>query len=53
MKPSFINELSASFLMFVDHEICYNSQGFLNVTSGKLYPSTDPYFGNSTIYQSE
>lgn len=53
MKPSFINELSASFLMFVDHEISYNAQGFSNIVSGKLYPSTDSYFGNSTIYQSE
>lgn len=53
MKPSFINELSASFLMFVDHEISYNAQGFSNIVSGKLYPSVDSYFGNSTIYQSE
>lgn len=53
MKPSFINELSASFLMFVDHQVCYNAEGFSNVVSGKLYPSTDTYFGNSTIYQSE
>jgi hypothetical protein len=53
MKPSFVNELSASFLMFLDHEICYNGQGFVNITSGKLYPSTDASFGNSTIYQSE
>lgn len=53
MKPSFVNELSASFLMFLDHEICYNAQGFVNVTSGKLYPSADASFGNTTIYQSE
>lgn len=53
MKPSFTNELSASFLMFLDHEICYNAQGFVNVVSGRLYPSIDPSFGNSAIYQSE
>ena len=53
MKPSFINELSASFLMFIDHEICYNAQGFLNITSGSLYPSVDSSFQNYTIYQSE
>jgi hypothetical protein len=53
MKPSFINELSASFMMFLDHEVCYNANGFLNVTSGKLYPSNDLSFGNKTVYQSE
>ena len=53
MKSSFINELSASFLMFVDHEICHNAQGFLNITSGTLYPSTDSSFQNYTTYQSE
>jgi hypothetical protein len=53
MKSSFINELSASFLMFVDHELCYNAQGFVNITSGALYPSYDSYFENSTVYQSE
>jgi len=52
MKPSFLNELSASFTMFVDHEICYKGEAFSNITSGVLYPSTDTYFNNSTIYQS-
>jgi hypothetical protein len=53
MKPSFANELSASFLMFLDHELCYNAQGFVNIINGKLYPSVDPSFGNNAIYQSE
>lgn len=53
MKPSFTNELSSSFLMFLDHEICYNTEAFVNVTSGKLYPSTDSSFSNNTIYQSQ
>lgn len=53
MKASFLNELSASFLMFLDHEICYNAQGFINVISGSLYPSSDSSFSANTIYQSE
>ena len=53
MKISFTNELSASFMMFIDHEICYNAEGFVNVVSGSLYPSIDPAFNNYTIYQSD
>jgi hypothetical protein len=52
MKPSFLNELSASFAMFVDHEICYKGEAFSNVVSGNLYPAADTYFNNNTIYQS-
>ena len=52
MKPSFLNELSASFTMFVDHEICYKGEAFSNVISGALHPSVDSYYNNSTIYQS-
>lgn len=53
MKFSFANELSASFMMFLDHEICSKAEGFVNVISGSLYPSSDPAFDNYTIYQSD
>jgi hypothetical protein len=53
MKPTFTNELSASFMLFLDHEICYNAEGFVNIVSGNLYPSLDPAFNNYTIYQSD
>jgi len=53
MKPSFANELSASFMLFLDHEICYKAEGFVNIVSGNLYPSQDPAFNSYTIYQSD
>lgn len=53
MKPSFSNELSSSFVLFLDHELCKKGEAFENVYSGQLYPSSDPYFPNQTIYQSD
>lgn len=53
MKASFINELSASFMLFLDHEICSRGDAFINIQSGTLYPSSDPYFNNYTVYQSQ
>lgn len=52
MKPSFANELSASFVLFLDHELCKRAEAFKNVYSGQLFPSSDPSFPNSEIYQS-
>ena len=53
MKPAFINELSSSFLLFLDHEICKIGEGFINITSGNLYSSYDENFPNYSIYQSQ
>lgn len=53
MKASFVNELSASFMLFLDHEICSRGDAFINIQSGVLYPSSDSYFNNYTIYQSK
>lgn len=53
MKVSFTNELSASFMMFLDHQMCYEAEGFVNIISGNLYPSVDPAFNSYTIYQSD
>jgi hypothetical protein len=52
MKPSFLNELSSSFCLFVDHEIAFHGEGFENIISGSLYPSYDPNFDSKVIYQS-
>jgi hypothetical protein len=52
MKPLFVNDLSSSFMLFLDHEICSKGDAFVNTTSGKLYPSSDGYFTNKKIYQS-
>jgi hypothetical protein len=53
MKASFVNELSASFMLFLDHEVCSKGDAFVNIQSGTLYPSSDPYFNNYTVYQSQ
>ena len=53
MKVSFTNELSASFMMFLDHQMCYEAECFVNIIRGNLYPSVDPAFNSYTIYQSE
>ena len=52
MKPLFINELTASFMLFIDHEVCYNASAFFNLVDEKLFPSVDPNFAGKTIYQS-
>jgi hypothetical protein len=52
MKPSFSNELSSSFVLFLDHELCKKAEAFENVYSGELFPSSDPFFPSNTIYQS-
>jgi hypothetical protein len=52
MKPSFANELSASFVLFLDHELCKRAEAFQNIYSGQLFPSSDSSFPNNTVYQS-
>ena len=52
MKSLFINELTASFMMFLDHQVCYKASAFFNLVDEKLFPSTDPNFSGRTIYQS-
>jgi len=52
MKASYLNNLTSSFFLWLDHEILSNGQAFINYT-GKLYPATDPNFNTSTsIYGS-
>jgi hypothetical protein len=52
MKLQYLHELSASFALFVDHEILEVGEAFTNVTSGALYPTGDSFFANYPIYQS-
>ena len=52
MKISFLNELSSSFCLFLDHEMSFNAEGFTNIESGQLYPSYDPLFDSKVTYQS-
>src|SRR6478736_1691754 len=43
MIPQYNNNLSASFYLWLDHEICSIGQAYQNF-SGLLYPTTDPNF---------
>lgn len=52
MKPLFINELSSSFMLFLDHEICSKGEAYTNIVSGQLYSSSDPFFNTKKVYQS-
>ena len=52
MKTSFLNDLSSSFCLFIDHEICFGAEGFVNIESGQLYSSYDPLYDYKVIYQS-
>jgi hypothetical protein len=52
MKASYLNNLTSSFFLWLDHEILSRGQAFINYT-GKLYGSYDPNFdGISSIYSS-
>jgi hypothetical protein len=53
MKASFTNELASSFLLFLDHEVCYEGEAFYNVVSGSLLQSEDSRFYSLPIYQSQ
>lgn len=50
MKASYLNNLTSSFYLWLDHEILSRGQAFINYT-GKLYNAYDPNFdGISSIY---
>lgn len=51
MKSTYINTLMSSFYLWLDHEILYHGEAFINY-SGKLYNTEDPYFSNSSVYSS-
>ena len=52
MKASYLNNLTSSFFLWMDHEILSKGDAFTNY-SGKLYKSNDPYFENkSSVYSS-
>jgi hypothetical protein len=52
MKASYLNNLSSSFFLWLDHEVLSRGEAFINYT-GKLYPATDPNFNtNTSIYGS-
>lgn len=53
MKSLFINELSSSFMLFLDREICYQALAFFNVLDEEIFPSSDTSFAGKTIYQSK
>jgi hypothetical protein len=49
MKATYITNLMSSFYLWLDHEILYKGEAFINY-SGKLYSSSDPNFFNHSIY---
>lgn len=51
MDAQYLNSLSASFSLFLNHEIQYFSSGFME-TSGMLYPQNDPRYSQYNIYAS-
>lgn len=52
MKSSYINNLTSSFYLWLDHEILSRGEAFITY-SGKLYATEDPNFNlTSTIYGS-
>jgi hypothetical protein len=52
MKPSYLNELTSSFSLWLDHVVLSEGEAFSN-ESGKLFYSFDPNFKNHKIYGSE
>jgi len=52
MKASYLNNLTTSFYLWLDHEILSKGDAFINYT-GKLYNSYDPnYDSYSSVYSS-
>lgn len=52
MKSSYINNLTSSFYLWLDHEILNNGEAFITY-SGKLYETEDPNFElTSSVYGS-
>lgn len=52
MKASYLNNLTSSFYLWMDHEILSKGEGFINY-SGQLYSTYDPTFeGMSSVYSS-
>jgi hypothetical protein len=49
MKSTYLNTLTSSFYLWLDHEILYRGEAFQNF-SGKIYNSPDPTFSQNTIY---
>jgi hypothetical protein len=52
MKPTYLNELTASFALWADHVMLKDAEAFHN-ESGKLFYTFDPDFKNYKIYGSE
>jgi hypothetical protein len=52
MTPQFINRIVPSFKLFIDHEMLDRGNAYVNITSGKLYNTSDPHFPDKTIYSS-
>lgn len=51
MLPNYVNQLNASFRLFLDNKLASNG-GFQNVVSGQLFPSADSNYSQFQIYQS-
>lgn len=52
IAPQFLNRLGPSFTLFIDHEMLYRGQGYVNVNSGELFPVNDPSFPDKKIFAS-
>lgn len=50
MNPQFLNRISPSFTLFLDHEMLHKGQAFTNINSGSMQPKQDPNFPDKTIY---
>jgi len=52
MKPTYLNELSSSFMLWLDHEILLNGEAFYNKIDEPLTYAFDPNFKNYKVYGS-
>lgn len=51
MKPQFINQITPSFIHFLDHELLARGSAYTNI-SGALYTSSDPDLKGCSLYAS-
>ncbi len=51
MRPSYYDNLNASFNLFINNQLGYFAEAYTNY-SGQLYETTDPNFSNFYIYGS-
>ena len=50
MTPQFLNRVAPSFTLFLDHEMLYKGNGYVNINNGQLFATEDPNFPDKKIY---